>query len=75
MKYFLYASIAVWMIGGCSSAPQLPDTADFEAGYSDGCTTAKGDYLKDSDRFRHNQDYHDGWFKGRRECNPSFHRE
>jgi len=54
-----------------SSAPVLPDSPSFKQGKQDGCTTATGDYTKDSDTFKIDTDYKNGWFYGRKNCNPS----
>ena len=54
-----------------SSAPVLPDTPSFKKGKLDGCSTATGEYTKDSDAFKGDTDYKNGWFYGRKNCNPS----
>jgi major membrane immunogen (membrane-anchored lipoprotein) len=53
-----------------SSAPVLPDTPSFKQGKQDGCTTATGEYTKNSDAFNLDADYKNGWFYGRKNCNP-----
>jgi len=64
------------LLSACSqpSAPSLPKSESFKAGEKDGCSTAHGTYTKDSERFRSDSDYHDGWFEGRKVCNPSYHK-
>ena len=42
----------------------------FHSGMNDGCATAKGKYTKDSNLYNNDVDYHDGWFHGRRKCQP-----
>ena len=42
----------------------------FHAAITDGCATAKGKYTKDSTLFNSDIDYKDGWFYGRRKCQP-----
>ncbi|HIP17925.1 MAG TPA: hypothetical protein EYG78_01140 [Sulfurovum sp.] len=42
----------------------------FHAAVTDGCATAKGKYTKDSTLFNSDIDYKDGWFYGRRKCQP-----
>lgn len=65
-------SISVWLTAcSTSQASILPDTPAFKKGQSDGCMTAKGEYIKDSDAFNSNEDYKKGWFYGRKICNPS----
>jgi len=43
----------------------------FQDGYEDGCSTAHGEYKKDSERFNKERDYNEGWFAGRSGCNSS----
>ncbi len=56
---------------GAASTPMPSQTPDFKAGMNDGCSTATGEYMKNSDMFRSNNEYHEGWFYGRKKCNPS----
>lgn len=42
----------------------------FHSGMNDGCATAKGKYTKDSRLFKQEADYGEGWFYGRRKCQP-----
>lgn len=75
MKKLLNLSVIVaslLLLTACtSSAPALPDTPDFKKGNHDGCATAKGEYTKNSEMFRGSADYQDGWYYGRKHCNPS----
>lgn len=75
MRKILNISLAVatsLLLSACtSSAPTLPDSADFKKGNHDGCATAKGEYTKNSDMFRGSADYQDGWYYGRKHCNPA----
>jgi hypothetical protein len=63
----------VLFLTGCtaSSAPVPDQTPDFKLGVHDGCATATGEYTKNSELFRGNNAYHEGWFYGRKTCNPS----
>jgi hypothetical protein len=58
-------------IGCTSSEPSLPDTPSFKQGQKDGCATATGNYVKDNHAFKTDRDYQNGWFYGRKSCNPS----
>lgn len=42
----------------------------FHSGMNDGCATAKGKYSKDSARYNSDTQYNEGWFYGRRSCQP-----
>ena len=42
----------------------------FHSGMNDGCATAKGKYTKDSTSYSNEADYKEGWFYGRRKCQP-----
>lgn len=60
-------------LSGCGilttgTIPAPANTPDYQAGYQDGCTTAHGDYTKNSELFKKNRDYYDGWFAGRSGC-------
>ena len=54
-----------------SSLPVNAQTPSFKAGSQDGCSTAKGAYTKNSNSFQNNKDYKNGWFHGRKKCNPA----
>ena len=69
---FLFVFIGLFLLIGCtSSEPTLPDTPSFKQGQMDGCATATGDYVKNNDAFEMDRDYHNGWFYGRKTCNPA----
>lgn len=42
--------------------------ADFKQGVVDGCKTAKGEFVKNSSKFKNNESYKMGWGSGRIEC-------
>ena len=65
------AAVSFALLGCTSSEPSLPDTPSFKQGQKDGCATATGEYVKDNEAFEKDKDYHDGWFYGRKNCNPS----
>jgi hypothetical protein len=54
-----------------SSAPAPVQSPSFKLGVQDGCATASGAYTKNSEAFKNDKDYHEGWFSGRKKCNPS----
>lgn len=54
-----------------SSATPMVKSPSFELGEKDGCATASGAYTKNSDSFKMDADYKNGWFYGRKNCNPS----
>ncbi len=54
-----------------SSLPVPVETASFKAGSQDGCATANGAYTKNSTSFNNDQEYKNGWFNGRKKCNPA----
>jgi hypothetical protein len=63
------------LLGGCAGAvrgtgPVAPsnDDPNYRAGYRDGCATAHGEYTKESELFRNDKHYYDGWFAGRSAC-------
>jgi hypothetical protein len=43
----------------------------FKLGAQDGCTTASGAYTKNSEAFNNDKEYQNGWYAGRKNCNPS----
>ena len=54
-----------------SSMPTVIRSPSYQLGEKDGCTTATGNYTKNSDAFKINIDYKNGWYSGRKNCNPS----
>jgi major membrane immunogen (membrane-anchored lipoprotein) len=54
-----------------SSLPVNAQTPSFKAGSQDGCATASGAYTKNSASFNNDKDYQNGWFYGRKKCNPA----
>jgi hypothetical protein len=50
------------------TTPPANSDPNFQAGYQDGCTTAHGEYTKDSKLFNADKNYYDGWFAGRSAC-------
>ncbi len=54
-----------------SSATPMVKSPSFELGEKDGCSTAAGGYAKNSDAFNMDAEYKNGWFYGRKNCNPS----
>ena len=70
IKLALISSVSILFTACTSSAPALPDSPSFKQGNHDGCATAKGEYTKSSEMFRGNSDYQEGWYYGRKQCNP-----
>ena len=71
LNFSLIAMTSLLFTACTSSAPVLPDSPSFKQGNKDGCSTAKGEYTKNSEMFKGSADYQDGWFYGRKHCNPS----
>ena len=71
MRNILITSTLFLLTACTSSAPVLPDSASFKQGNKDGCATASGEYTKNSHAFKREADYQNGWFYGRKNCNPS----
>ena len=42
----------------------------FHSAIKDGCATAKGKYTKNATLYTQDTDYKEGWFYGRRQCQP-----
>lgn len=74
MNKILLASImlsGIFFTACTSSIPHVePKSLMYTQGETDGCTTAQGSYTKNSENFRNNTDYQEGWFSGRKNCNP-----
>mgnify|MGYP007105827911 CR=1 FL=1 len=71
--YVVMVASASLLFTACtgSNLPVNAGTPSFKAGSNDGCNTASGAYTKNSNAFKNDQDYQDGWFYGRKKCNPS----
>ncbi|ADV45364.1 hypothetical protein [Nitratifractor salsuginis] len=70
-----FAALLALGLSGCmgSAQPSPAPTADtqspaYQKGYSDGCATAHGEYQKESELFRNDRNYYEGWFAGRSGC-------
>jgi len=66
----LIATVSL-LFTACTSSAPIVQSPSFKSGSQDGCATATGTYTKNSDSFNNNKDYQDGWFSGRKKCNPS----
>jgi len=63
-------SVITLLFTACTSAPPvIVKSPSYKLGEKDGCTTASGEYKKDSDAFKMDIDYKNGWFNGRKKCN------
>jgi len=67
----LIATVSL-LFTACTSSTATPmvKSPSFELGEKDGCATATGAYTKNSDSFKIDADYKNGWFYGRKNCNP-----
>ncbi len=78
MQHFIlgFATAGMFfLLSGCGSTAPVMKSPSFQQGEQDGCQTARGEYTKSSELFRTDPDYENGWFAGRRACNPAFHRK
>jgi len=55
----------------CTSSAPIVQSPSFKSGSQDGCATAKGTYTKNSTSFKNDKEYQNGWYAGRKNCNPS----
>lgn len=69
----ILVTVVLLLLNACTSSTATPvvKSPSFERGEKDGCTTASGAYTKDSDAFNADSDYKNGWFSGRKNCNPA----
>ncbi len=67
----LIAAVSLLFTACTNSEPAIPDTPSFKQGQKDGCNTASGTYTKNSDSFKMDVDYKNGWHYGRKSCNPA----
>ena len=54
----------------CTSSAPAVQSPSFKAGSQDGCATANGTYTKNSHSFSNDKEYQNGWYAGRKNCNP-----
>lgn len=71
IKIVMVAAVAGLISGCASSEPRISNTPNFKSGQTDGCNTAQGAYTKNSALFKTDLEYQNGWFYGRKHCNPS----
>jgi len=64
---------SAFFFSACTSSgvDMAKQTPGFQNGATAGCETAKGAYTKDSTAWSNDMDYQEGWFYGRKKCNPS----
>ena len=67
--------MTAFFLSACSTTAPMIKSPNYTLGEQDGCATANGTYTKNSDLFKSDPDYENGWFAGRKQCNPSFHKE
>ena len=70
-KRILIATVTI-VFTACTGTeiPKPVESPSYKQGVQDGCATAKGEYTKIGDSFNNDKDYKDGWFSGRKNCNP-----
>ena len=68
---FILGTTLLFTACGTNATPEIARSADFKVGQKEGCTTASGEYTKNSTLFNENKEYRNGWFYGRKHCNPS----
>ena len=72
MNVVLIATASLLFTACTSSGVPAPShSPSFKQGSQDGCTTAKGAYTKNSLSFNNDKEYQNGWYAGRKNCNPS----
>ncbi len=69
----LITAVSIFFTACTSSSLSLPESKSpsFKLGEKDGCKTATGEYTKNGDAFDEDKEYKDGWFSGRKNCNPA----
>ena len=71
LPLILLASSSIFFAACTSSdVPMIPKSPMYKTGQTDGCATATGAYTKNSENFRNDKEYKDGWYVGRKNCNP-----
>ena len=66
----LIATVSFLFNACTSSSIAVAESASFKLGKKDGCMTATGEYAKDSQAFNADKEYKNGWYAGRKNCNP-----
>jgi len=71
LKLLALSSLSLLLLA-CTSAsvPEPVRSPSFTSGSQDGCATANGEYTKNSTSFNNDTEYKQGWFYGRKKCNP-----
>jgi len=64
---FVAASL---LFTACTSSAAAVQSPSFKTGSQDGCLTANGTYTKNSHSFSNDKEYQNGWYAGRKNCNP-----
>jgi hypothetical protein len=64
--FFKIVLMLVFTIGAVQA--RSSSTPDYQAGYDDGCSSAKGHYTRSAYKYRHSSRYHSGWLKGKKGC-------
>lgn len=67
----LIVTVTLLFTACTSSSAPLVKSPSFKLGEKDGCTTATGEYRKNGDAFDKDKEYKDGWYAGRKNCNPA----
>jgi len=69
-----FIAVSAIFFSACSSTGGVnmdEQTPAFQNGATAGCDTAKGTYRKDHHAFKNDMEYQNGWFYGRKKCNPA----
>ena len=66
-------TVSAMLFTACTSSgiDMGKQTPSFQNGAKDGCATANGEYTKNSQAFNNDTEYNNGWFHGRKKCNPA----
>ncbi len=67
----LIATASILFTACTSSSVPVVKSHSFKLGEQDGCKTATGEYSKNSNAFNKDIEYKNGWYAGRRNCNPA----
>ena len=70
IKVSLVAAVSL-LFTACTGSAPIVQSPNFKLGSQDGCATAKGAYTKNSASFNNDKEYQNGWYAGRKNCNPA----